>query len=192
MYTINLPKLMSVVIFSLFALLSVEAEAAIVTGNGNGSIVVEEFFDYQCPHCRTMLEVTEQVAQSNHDVKLVTRVVPLLDKNSWFIARAALAARKQGKYAALHHLLMHQRSYITEDRVMSLARSAGINIVLLQREMRSKAIMAELSANVRDSRSRGVEVIPAIFAYRTDKRSGELRFVGDKSYSELQTSLTNL
>ena len=179
-------------LFSVCLFFSLGATASVVTGNSQGNIIVEEFFDYQCPHCRTMLEVTEQVARNNHDVKLVTRVVPLLDKNSWFIARAALAARKQGKYAALHHILMHQRSYITEDRLMSLARSAGINIILLQREMHSKAIMAELSENIRDSRSRGVEVIPAIFAHRADNRSGELRFVGDKSYSELQASLTNL
>lgn len=192
MSSISLSRLISVIIFCSLVLFGVNSYASVVTGNPRGNIVVEEFFDYQCPHCRTMLSVTELVAQNNNDVKLVTRVVPLLDKNSWVIARAVLAARKQGKYSALHHMLMQERSYITEDRLMSLARSAQINIILLKKEMNSRNIINELKMNIRDSRVRGVDVIPAIFAYRTDKQAGELRFVGDKSYRDLQASIMSL
>lgn len=192
MRSIFLPRLVSILFFSVSLFFGMESFASVVTGNINGNIVVEEFFDYQCPHCRTMLSVTELLARNNNDVKLVTRVVPLLDKNSWTIARAVLAARKQGKYPAFHHMLMQERSYITEDRLMSLARSAQINIILLKRDMNSKIILNELKINIRDSRARGVDVIPAIFAYRVGRQSGELRFVGDKSYSDLQASIMNL
>ncbi len=192
MKSISLPRLVSILIFSMSLFFGMESFASVVTGNAKGNIIVEEFFDYQCPHCRTMLSVTELVARNNNDVKLITRVVPLLDKNSWVIARAVLAARKQGKYPALHHMLMQERSYITEDRLMSLARSAQINIILLKRDMNSKSILNELKINIRDSRARGVDVIPAIFAYRADRQSSELRFVGDKSYGDLQASIMNL
>ncbi|MBX9586318.1 MAG: DsbA family protein [Gammaproteobacteria bacterium] len=192
MRSIFLPRLVSILFFSVSLFFGMESLASVVTGNINGNIVVEEFFDYQCPHCRTMLSVTELLARNNNDVKLVTRVVPLLDKNSWTIARAVLAARKQGKYPAFHHMLMQERSYITEDRLMSLARSAQINIILLKRDMNSKIILNELKVNIRDSRARGVDVIPAIFAHRVGRQSGELRFVGDKSYSDLQASIMNL
>lgn len=192
MNSISLRRLASLFIFCSLVFFGTKSFASVVTGNPNGNIVVEEFFDYECPHCRTMLGVTELVAQNNKNIKLVTRVVPLLDKNSWVIARAVLAARKQGKYFALHHMLMQERSYITEDRLMSLARSAQINIALLKKEMNSRILLNELKLNIRDSRLRGVDVIPAIFAFRTDKPADELRFVGDKSYREIQTSIMNL
>ncbi len=192
MQSSSLPRLISAFLFSVTLLFGMNSFAVVVTGNPKGNIVVEEFFDYQCPHCRTMLSVTELVAQNNNDVKLVTRVVPLLDKSSWVIARAVLAARKQGKYPALHHMLMQERSYISEDRLMSLARSAQINIILLKKDMNSRSILNELKINIRDSRARGVDVIPAIFAYRVDQQSGALRFVGDTPYRELQSSIMNL
>lgn len=192
MKSINFRQLSSIVLFSLCAFIGVGAKASVTTGNSRGAIVVEEFFDYQCPHCRIMLENTEKLAQNNQEVKLVTRVVPLLDRNSWFIARAALAARKQGKYYALHHLLMRQREYISQERLLNLAKAAGLNIAQLQRDMRSKAIAGELGDNISASRGRGVDVIPAVFVYRTNNRASEIRIVGDKTYSDLQDSLTKL
>jgi protein-disulfide isomerase len=182
----------AVVLFAWTALISVGASASVVSGNTQGSVVVEEFFDYQCPHCRTMLENTEKLTQNNSQIKLVTRVVPLLDRSSWTIARAVLAARNQGKYADLHHRLMEQREFITPARLMSLAKSAGLDIAQLGRDMKSKSVAMELNANIRASRGRNVEVIPAIFVYRANNHSAEVRLVGNKSYSELQDSVTNL
>lgn len=180
------------VLFSVCLFFSLGATASVVTGNSQGNIVVEEFFDYQCPHCRIMLENTEKLARNNSEIKLVTRVVPLLDANSWTIARAALAARKQGKYYPFHHLLMQQRQYIAYPQVMQLAKTAGLDVARLQRDMRSKSIASELNENIKVSRDRGVDVIPALFAYRVNNRSAEINVVGDKSYSELQNSLANL
>lgn len=185
-------QLRALLLVSVLSLFSVGVTAAEVSGNSKGSIVVEEFFDYQCPHCRIMLENTDKLAKNNDDVKLVTRVVPLMGRNSWTIARAVLAARNQGKYSALHHLLMQQREYISDERLLSLAEMAGINVAQLKRDMRSKSIAAELNANISASRHRGVEIIPATFVYRVNNHASEIRIVGDKSYSELQQSLSNL
>lgn len=179
-------------LFSVCLFFSLGATASVVTGNSQGNIIVEEFFDYQCPHCRIMLENTEKLARNNSEIKLVTRVVPLLDGNSWTIARAALAARKQGKYSAFHRLLMQQRQYIAYPQVMHLAKMAGIDVAQLQRDMRSKSIASELNENIKVSRDRGIEVIPALFAYRVNNRSAEISVVGDKSYSDLQNAFANL
>lgn len=185
-------QFIAAVMFGWFSFVSSGAVAAVVTGNSNGNIVVEEFFDYQCPHCRIMLENTEKVAQNNPNIKLITRVIPLMDRTSWFVARAVLAARNQGKYAELHHLLMQQRETISEVRVFSLAKTAGINVAQLRRDMRSKEIAAELNANITASRARGVDVIPAVFAYRINNRSAMIRVVGDKTSTELQESIASL
>ena len=185
-------QLSALILVGVLSFVSVGVTAAEVSGNSNGNIVVEEFFDYQCPHCRIMLENTDKLAKNNRDVKLVTRVVPLMGPNSWTIARATLAARKQGKFAALHHLLMQERQYISDQRLLSLAEMAGINMAQLQRDMRSKSISAELNANISTSRRRGVEIISATFVYRANNHSSQIRIVGDKSYGELQQSISNL
>lgn len=182
----------SLILASSLSFLCLGVEASQVSGNSKGSVVVEEFFDYQCPHCRIMLENTDQVVKGNRNVKLVTRVVPLMDRTSWTIARAVLAARKQGKYNQLHQLLMEQREYITEPRLMALAKMAGLNLSKLERDMRSKEISAELNANLSASRRRGVESIPVTFIYRNNQASSAVRFVGDKSVGEIQRTISKL
>lgn len=192
MSLINFRQITTIILFVFIGFFGASAQAAQISGNNHGNIVVEEFFDYQCPHCRIMLENTDRLARTNQNVKLITRVVPLMDRSSWIIARAVLAARQQGKYSQLHHLLMQQRQNISFEQLLSLAEMAGINVSQLKRDMQSKSIVAELNANISASRNRGVDIIPATFVYREGKKSSQIRIVGDKSLDELQQTISSL
>jgi protein-disulfide isomerase len=192
MSTFHFRRFSILLLLGILSFISVSATASVVSGNPRGNIVVEEYFDYQCPHCRIMLGSMTKLVSNNSNVKLVTRVIPIMGRNSWFIAQAALAARNQGKYAALHYLLMQQREYITNEQLLNLAQRAGINIPKLQRDMRSSSIRAELNANISASRRQGVNIIPATIIFRADNQSSGVRLVGDKSYGELQQTISNL
>ena len=40
-------------------------------GNPNGNIMMVEFFDYQCPHCKTMNATVQNLIKKNSHIKLL-------------------------------------------------------------------------------------------------------------------------
>jgi len=73
-----------------------------VLGNPDGDVTVVEFFDYNCPYCRKAASAVEGLIEADPNVRLVYREWPILSEGSIFAAKAALAAREQGKYNDLH------------------------------------------------------------------------------------------
>ncbi|MDQ2993408.1 MAG: DsbA family protein [Pseudomonadota bacterium] len=162
------------------------ATAAVVTGNANSNVTVVEFFDYQCPHCRIMSRNVEQAVSGNQNVKVVTRVIPVMDGSSWYIARAALAARKQHGYHKFNSLLMQESGYISKERTVELAKIAGLNINNLERDMHSPDISSELNSNLRASQAEGVTVVPATFVSYKSANRPATKIIGDRSVNYLQ------
>lgn len=160
--------------------------AAVITGNPNGQITVEEFFDYQCPHCREMAQHVNQAIKSNQNVRVVSRVIPIMDGSSWFIARAALAARKQKGFHKFNALLMQEENYISKEQTLQLAKIAGLDLKRLQKDMHDSEISAELNANLRASQAQGINVVPATIVSHKAAKHEPVKIIGDKSVSYLE------
>jgi protein-disulfide isomerase len=75
--------------------------AAPVGGNPEGDVTLVEFFDYNCPYCRTVAPTVTELGEADPDLRLVYKEYPILGPGSQFAARAALASRRQGKYVAM-------------------------------------------------------------------------------------------
>lgn len=160
--------------------------AAVETGNSNGNIKVVEFYDYQCPHCRVMFRNIAEAAHNNKNVHVVSHVIPVMDGSSWFIARAALASRKQNGYHKFNALLMQQDNYISKEQTMELAKKAGLNIKRLQHDMHDSAISAELNANLRASQTQGITMVPVTLIASKSANREPVKIIGDKSVSYLE------
>jgi len=76
-------------------------------GNPEGDVTVVEFFDYNCPYCRSAGETMQALLAADANVRVIYREWPILGDDSVIAARAALAAREQGKYEAFHWALMN-------------------------------------------------------------------------------------
>lgn len=111
-----------------------------VLGNPNGNVTIVEFFDYRCPYCKRMAEVVGALIKSDGHIRHVMKELPIFGPESVFAARAALAAAVQGKYEALHRLLMGARSSLDRDTVLKIARNADVNLEQLARDMESPKI----------------------------------------------------
>ena len=64
----------------------------------DGKKVFVEFFDYNCPHCREMNDVMKKLVSEDKDVKVIYKLWPMFGKDSLYAARAAMAAKNQGKF----------------------------------------------------------------------------------------------
>jgi len=119
-----------------------------VGGNANGDVTIVEFFDYQCPYCkRAHVALTEAAAQDGK-IKIVYKEFPILTEESRIAAVAALAARNQGKYLPFHNALMNAKDRLSADSIFALAKSVGLDVDKLKKDMQSPEIGRALERNM--------------------------------------------
>lgn len=123
--------------------------ASPVMGNPQGGVTVVEFFDYQCPHCKDMGPVMDKIVAANKDVRIVLKELPIFGGGSKDAAAAALAAQKQSadKYVQFHEALLAAPNPINKDKVMSIAKSLGLNTDQLSKDMESADVKKQLDDN---------------------------------------------
>ena len=118
-----------------------------VGGNPNGNVSLVEFFDYRCPYCKQVEPALENLLGDDKQLRFVYKEFPVLGPASVTAARAALASRKQGKYAAFHRSMMALKGQIDDEAVFKVAGSVGIDVDQLRRDMTDPAIDKSLKAN---------------------------------------------
>ena len=111
-----------------------------VLGNPKGDVTVVEFFDYNCGYCKAMFASVVELLKEDPKMRLVMKEYPILGPSSMTATRAALAARKQGKYSEVHLALMGHKGSLTDANVMEIAEKAGVDIKKLQNDMKDAAI----------------------------------------------------
>ena len=114
-------------------------------GNPEGDVTVVEFFDYNCPYCRSAGETMQALLAADANVRVIYREWPILGDDSVIAARAALAAREQGKYEAFHWALMNGEGRVTEAVLFKVARDLGMDIAQLEADMVSPAVQAHIA-----------------------------------------------
>lgn len=118
-----------------------------VLGNLNGDVTIVEFFDYACPFCKALQPRLEAFLAKDRKVRLVLKEFPILTPASVVATKVALVAERQGRYAQFHLALMHHVGVLDDAAIMSAARSAGLNLTQLQKDMQSPAVAEAIKAN---------------------------------------------
>tara|TARA_Y100000815_G_C13347544_1_gene502718 strand:+ start:5519 stop:6295 length:777 start_codon:yes stop_codon:yes gene_type:complete len=118
-----------------------------VGGNANGTVTLIEFFDYQCPHCKDMTKIVDNLAKQNSNLRIVYKEYPIFGGASEIAAKAALAANQQGKYTAFHDALMNTKGSLSKAQIISLAKDNGLDVKALEKAMDSDAITQEIKQN---------------------------------------------
>lgn len=114
-------------------------------GNPEGDVTVVEFFDYNCPYCRSAGQTLQALLAADANVRVIYREWPILGEDSVIAARAALAAREQGKYEAFHWALMNGEGRVTEAIIFKVARNLGMDVAKLEADMVSPAVEAHIA-----------------------------------------------
>ena len=114
-------------------------------GNPEGDVTVVEFFDYNCPYCRSAGQTVQALLVADENVRVIYREWPILGDDSVMAARAALAAREQGKYEAFHWALMNGEGRVTEALIFKVARDLGMDVAQLEADMVSPAVEAHIA-----------------------------------------------
>ena len=104
-------------------------------GPAEADLAVAVFSDYQCPACRFAEPALLEAIASDARVRIIYRDWPVFGARSEQAARVALAAHYQGKYEAVHHLLMVEPSHLGDGVVREIAERAGADWARLEQDM---------------------------------------------------------
>jgi protein-disulfide isomerase len=132
-----------------------------VAGNPKGNVTIVEFFDYRCPYCKSVSDRLFDTVKADGNVRYVLKEFPILGPESVVAAKAALAARKQGKYVEFHRALMAVRGNLDENAVMALAKTVGLDAKRLRDDMDGPAIAASLDRNLKLAQALKIDGTPA-------------------------------
>lgn len=160
-------------------------------GNPEGSKVIVEFFDYQCPHCKEMKPAIENLLKKNPNLKISFRDWPIFGGASLTAAKAALAANRQGEYLAMHEALLAAENPLTEEKIDDIATAIGLDIAQLKKDMQDSAIMDQIKATFALSKSLGLSGTPVFIVAKP--ADNDVKFLpGATTEKKLQALLDQL
>ena len=136
-----------------------------VLGNPRGAVTVVEFFDYRCPFCKAAEPDLETLLTANPDVRLVLKEFPILDAEdqthiSEDAARAAIAAKAQGRYGPVHHALLADK-HLDENGVAAILKADGVDAAAAQPVEASAATTTQIADARALARALGIDGTPA-------------------------------
>jgi protein-disulfide isomerase len=153
-----------------------EVAADMSTGSTYGPddrpVVIMEFADYLCPHCRQFNSLSGKLLRQNHagsggSVQWISFDFPLWPE-SWAPAIAAQCAKRQGKYWEMHDLLFARVDSWREDgnpnrKFVDYARDLGLDAGAFKSCVDGQETLAEVRATRAYGESIGITGTPTIF-----------------------------
>lgn len=132
-----------------------------ISGNAAGDVSVVEFFDYRCGYCKLVSTTLTQLQKDDARVRIVYKSFPILGEESVFAAKAALAARIQGKYHAFHEALYAAKTDLNSGQVLKIAAKIGLNTKRLAIDMKNPELDKIIERNRALANELGISGTPA-------------------------------
>ncbi len=128
-------------------------------------VTLQVFSDFQCPHCRVAAPLLHQLADEfPGKVRVVYRHFPLnahpLARSA---ARAGVAAQLQGKFWSMHDLLFEHQDELSEEKIVGLAKEAGLDMKRFKKDYASKETDERVSLDRKEGEAAGIQGTPTIF-----------------------------
>lgn len=139
------------------------AENAAFIGNPKGDVTVVEFFDYNCGYCKRALGDVAKLAESDKNIKIVFKELPIFGKESEDAARVALAARVQGKYWEIHKDLLTSDGRANEAKALRIAEKHGLDMSKLKADMKSTEVSKAIDDTRKLAQEMGINGTPHFF-----------------------------
>lgn len=150
-----------------------------VLGNPQGSLTIVEFSDYRCPYCRRSHPDVRRLLAEDSSLRLVAKELPILGPGSVVMARAALAAQRQGKWQAANDRLIAFQGEPTEAAVVGTLVAIGLDEAKLRRDMDSDRVSDHIARSFMLADHMSLIGTPTLIA-------GDEGVFGDQSLKDLQ------
>lgn len=151
-------------------------------GNSKASIILVEYGDFECPHCRHAHPLIKRLLKERGDsLDFVFRNFPLqeIHPHAYLSAIAAEAAGKQDKFWEMHDLIFENQPKLSDAFLMSLAQHIGLDLTQFVEDMKDEDIRKKIDMDFESGIRSGVNGTPTFFL------NGSPVFTYDESYESL-------
>lgn len=150
--------------FGIEGIHSFDITAAPSKGAPAASVTLVEFADFECPACRAVSPLLDQVVKDVPGVRLVFLNYPLpMHQNAELAARAATAAGLQGKFWEMHGALFGTEPPLAPERITQLAKGIGLDMTKFEADLRSEAVADRVRADRKAGEAAKIQATPSIF-----------------------------
>jgi protein-disulfide isomerase len=127
-------------------------------------VTIVEYFDYNCPYCKTVVPTLQALLAQDSKVALIYKDWPVLGPVSTYAASSALAAGWQGKYLVAHDALISGPRLARNEQVDAILQKAGVNMDALKKDRIShaKEIAALLARNDAEAHALTLDGTPGL------------------------------
>lgn len=162
----NIKKIESLIPKYKKELFDTKATGRVVTGNPNGKIIIAEFTQYQCSHCKSVAPLVDKLLKNNPEVQLITIYWPFFGNDAVYAAKAAMAAQKQGKFSELNQAMLATVDFLNKNKIDAVIKSTqSIDAKKLLVDIEAKELDAGIKANFKLAGDLGLMGTPTfIFA----------------------------
>ena len=128
-------------------------------------ITLVEFSDFQCPHCGAAHpDLVRALREFDGNLRLVYRYFPLSNHTRALpAAKAAEAARLQGKFWEMHDLLFEHQRQLEDADLKKYATELGLDMQRFESDMASEQVVKRIQADRDMGEKLGIEATPSFF-----------------------------
>ncbi len=133
------------------------------TGPTDGKVVIVEFFDYGCGHCKEFHPTTTELAQEfPQDLVIYYKNFVLGGfPNSKIAAQSAVAAHKQDKFKEMHQKLFEMQGAHQAKELTKYAQEIGLDMAQYNKDFAAAAVAVDKDRALGDRVN--VQGTPALF-----------------------------
>lgn len=149
----------------------VQATARLSKGNTQAPITIVEFSDLQCPACKAVQPLLQDLfSQASGSARLVFRHYPLesAHKNALLAAKASEAAANQGKFWQYHDMLYEKQTEwegLSDplDFFRTVAKDLGMNAETFDKDIQDPQIEERIRNDQKDGNALQISGTPTFF-----------------------------
>jgi protein-disulfide isomerase len=133
-------------------------------GPADAKVTVVEFADFECPGCAAARPLIEEVMKKRPEVRVCYLPYPIASHaHARSAGQAALFARDQGKFWAMHDALFDNQLVMSEAKIKELGKALGLDVAALSKVLAHDKYVAELNASKDAGKAAGVDSTPTAF-----------------------------
>jgi protein-disulfide isomerase len=134
-------------------------------GGKRPKVTLVEWADFECPYCARLNDTIEAVAKAHpDDLRVVYKQYPLANHPHGHIAaEASLAAKAQGKFWEMQHLIFTHQSALDRAALIGYAQQLGLDVARFTRELDGGAWKKAADDEAAEGQKLGVVGTPSFF-----------------------------
>ncbi len=139
-------------------------------GPEEAPVKIVEFFDYQCPYCRTMHPVLKQIRERYPSkIALSYLHLPLeMHEHAFSAALASECAARQNRFARYHNLLFANQDRLGEVSWDNLALTANVpDLEAFRSCMQQKRPVQQVRQDIQVAERLGIHSVPTLLVNET-------------------------